>query len=157
MTDETILSANGLQKEAALVRYQSNLNSKMSRQLLPSANRHGSSRNQNELTLPPIVETQISNNPNVNNNSKKSHSSTRVDSGIAVECPNDNHHIGGGWTLSPNGSENGADNNYHNNNRHNEHVTTTIELVEGNLKKNHTSSTLNSLGKTLSCNFFSLI
>lgn len=115
----------------------------MSRQLLASANRHISSRTQNELTLPPIVETQISSANNHNaNNSKKSNSSTRVDSGIAIDYPNDSQHNGGGWTLSPNESENGCDNNM----RNNDNVTTTFELVENNLKKNNTSSTLNSLG-----------
>ena len=85
----------------------------------------------NELTLPPIVEQKV-------NNFKKSNSSTRVDSGIAVD---DNHGVG--WQLSPNASENGTEN-----------VITTIEIVENNnnnsLKKNGTSSTLNSYGKSSS-------
>ena len=115
----------------------------MSRQLIASANRL--TRGQNELTLPPIVEAQIS-----GNSLKKSNSTNRVDSGIAVDYPNENTGGGGGgggggWTLSPNQSENGADN------RGND-IVTTFEFIEGNglLKKNATSSTLNSYGKSSS-------
>ena len=153
MTDETTTQPNDSPKENTTPpvnhHRQAFMNTKMSRQLLPYTNhRHGSShRNQNELTLPPIVETQISSN-NVNSNKH----STRVDSGIAIDYPSgggeNNNNNAGGWTLSPNESENGDNNN---NRRYSESITTTIELVEGNnLKKNNTSSTLNSLGMQLS-------
>ena len=123
LTDETL--ANDLPKEAVRT-HQSASSNKMSRQ----ANRHGSSRTANELTLPPIVETQVSSSNNQNvNNSKKSNSSNRVDSGIAIDYPSDNHQVG--WTLSPNGSDNGADNHRR------ESVTTTLDIVENNLKKKY--------------------
>lgn len=137
--------------------------------------------NQNEITLPPIVEAQVSTNNmsssnlstlntsqvNTSNGLKKNGSSTRVDSGIAVDYSSDNNaggmSVGGGWTLSPNGSENEADliNPQHTSSvngginssvRNLENVITTLELVENpnSLKKNNTSSTLNSYGKSSS-------
>lgn len=120
-------------------------------------NRHGSIRTpQNDLTLPPIVENGVSGggggngnsqqaNNNVNNSKKSNNSSNRVDSGIAVDYPAESKQETKvvGWTLSPSESENGAN---HVDGRR-ESITTTFEIVDNNMKKNTTSSTLNSLGK----------
>ncbi len=83
-----------------------------------------SANKRNDLTLPPIVESKVS---STGTNFKKSNSiNTRVDSGIAVEYGNDNPTS--------------------------ENEITTIEVVDsnGSLKKNATSSTLNSYGKSSS-------
>ena len=109
---------------------------------------------QNELTLPPIVEAQVSNIQNNNNNTqnKKSNSNIRVDSGIIHDYNSENG--GAGWTLSPQGSDNGVDkSNTPNSGANYKHtVITTVEIVENpnSLKKNATSSTLNSYGKSSS-------
>lgn len=111
-----------------------------------SSNRLASRASQNELlTLPPINEAQIVTNSNMNGSKKNS----RIDSGI----DNGSHDAQGGgavWTLSPHGSENNDQEN--SNYRHTAIVTTTVEIVENPsfLKKNGTSSTLNSYGKSSS-------
>jgi hypothetical protein len=109
---------------------------------------------QNELTLPPIVEAQVSNIQNNNSNAqnKKSNSNIRVDSGIIHDYNSENG--GAGWTLSPQGSDNGVDkSNTPSSGANYKHtVITTVEIVENpnSLKKNATSSTLNSYGKSSS-------
>ena len=107
-----------------------------------SSNRLASRASQNELlTLPPINESQITNN---NGSSKKNH---RIDSGIDA---GHNDAPGTVWTLFPNGSDNNDLDNV--NNRTTAVVTTTVEIVDNPsfLKKNGTSSTLNSYGKSSS-------
>ena len=113
-----------------------------------SSNRLASRASQNELlTLPPINEAQISNNNNNNNSSKK-----RIDSGIDTMHEG---HSGAVWTLSPNGSDNNDTENSNNATNYRNTatvITTTVEIMEtpSMLKKNATSSTLNSFGKSSS-------
>lgn len=74
---------------------------------------------QNEvITLPPIVEAQVSSTSNgFNGFHKKSNSSTnRIDSGIA-NTDSEILQTTNGWTLSPNGSDNDDSNSKFNGNK----------------------------------------
>ena len=98
--------------------------------------RQSSRPTQNDsLTLPPINEAQ----PTANGSSKKNQ---RIDSGIDAGLV---------WTLSPQGSDNNDASATDNNNYH-RITTTVVEIVDSpsQLKKNATSSTLNSYGKSSS-------
>ncbi len=124
----------------------------------------------NDLTLPPIIESQVANhqktlnnshtNANYNNNiNNNNNGSSRVDSGIVSDFYNENSHNSNPhqnrpstWTLSTNGSEQDYE-------LSKDQILTTIEFIDVNnnnnnnnntLKKNITSSTLNSYGKSSS-------
>jgi hypothetical protein len=127
------------------------------------ANPNSVSNLDKELTLPPIVESHILTKTPSSRSFKKSNSINRLDQEFASNDSGNNnnnannnttnHKTNNHWTLSSNASENDFDMM---NGGNGEVVITTVEMVDNNsnyntpLKKNNTSSTLNSYGKSSS-------
>lgn len=120
----------------------------MSKSILSTSNRNLKT-SQNELTLPPIIEAQVSKNVSF---SKPHHNNNRHDSGIVlIDEHLASNKTSNGWKLSPYNSEHDYDViNRHDQNKENNDEIVTVELVDVPLKKNPTSSTLNSYGKSSS-------
>jgi len=120
----------------------------MSKSILSTSNRNLKT-SQNELTLPPIIEAQVTKNVSF---SKPNHNNNRHDSGIVlIDEHLASNKTTNGWKLSPYNSEHEYDViNRHTHNKENNDDIVTVELVDVPLKKNPTSSTLNSYGKSSS-------
>ena len=145
----------------------------------PKTTRANPSSVDKELTLPPIVESHVLTKIPSNRSFKKSNSINRLDQEFAlndISNNNTNNTINNNntnsanhktnnnhWTLSSNASDNDFDMINHHGNASSsngggggEVVITTVEMVDNNsnyntpLKKNNTSSTLNSYGKSSS-------
>lgn len=116
---------------------------------------------QQDLTLPPIVESHVLTKLPSSRNVKKSQSINRLDGNQDLLTDrggggnaasglqnNTNNH----WTLSSNASDNDVEMVPLSEKTNGEVVITTVEMVDNNssLKKNQTSSTLNSFGKSSS-------
>ncbi|CAF1011117.1 unnamed protein product, partial [Brachionus calyciflorus] len=154
--DESQALLNGLKDSNCIISVNNNNNQNMSRGNQFTSISRTSRNSQNELTLPPIIESQV--NTEISNVKK---SVSRVDSGIANDYTNENI-IGSikginGWTISTNGSEVDIEitKSSPRDKSKNKHVEiTTVELIENSsgLKKNQTSSTFISYDRSQSNN-----